>query len=312
MPRSNSSNSYTTTTTTLLQPHPHAISASGFGPEPSASPTGFGGGGSGSGSNNNNINHERTGLGAGLPPISTAIPGFLPTNRGRAVSDTEAFTRSGLTSSPTTSTTAPAGLGQSHLHGGIPYGTHAPPPPLQPHPSLYQDQREYFGSSTAAPPLQPQPTSATTTTAPNAARSTTSTRTMGASDPLMHPSLSTTSITVATTTTTNSRQAADNYAGQGSPLPDEAASAGGSHTPAWQRRSSIGTSRSSIDYPPSSSSSSVPVQEYEPHPYSSASLSARRSQGTSFPPLISSPSPSPLCKNLFFRSFYCVMVACFS
>jgi len=34
-----------------------------------------------------------------LPPISTAIPGFLPANRGRAASDTEAFTRVGLTAS---------------------------------------------------------------------------------------------------------------------------------------------------------------------------------------------------------------------
>lgn len=34
-----------------------------------------------------------------LPPISTAIPGFIPANRGRAVSDTEAFTRGGLASS---------------------------------------------------------------------------------------------------------------------------------------------------------------------------------------------------------------------
>ncbi|PVG03106.1 hypothetical protein CPB86DRAFT_494752 [Serendipita vermifera] len=269
----------------------------GFGPEPSASPTGFG---------RNGINERSVSAGGagGLPPISTALPGFLPTNRGRAVSDTEAFTRSALTSSPTTSTTAPAGLGQSQ-QGVTPY-THAPPP-LQQHPnhhhpsSLYQDQREYFGSSAA-----------TSTTTGNVTTNTAVARSrMGASDPL-HPSLSTT-ITVATagissnnaTTTTNSRQA-DNFTGQGSPLPDEAASAGGSHTPAWQRRSSIGTSRSSMDYPPSSSSSSVPVQEYEPHPFSSASLSARRSQGT--------PSHHFISQTLFFFSsplhlppFYCVM-----
>ncbi|KIM31859.1 hypothetical protein M408DRAFT_239741 [Serendipita vermifera MAFF 305830] len=47
-----------------------------------------------------------------LPPISTAIPGFIPAaNRGRAVSDTEAFTRGGLASSLSTSATAASGPG---------------------------------------------------------------------------------------------------------------------------------------------------------------------------------------------------------
>ncbi|KAG8861015.1 hypothetical protein FRC20_011542 [Serendipita sp. 405] len=164
-----------------------------------------------------------------LPPISTAIPDFIPANRGRAVSDTEAHSRVGY-----------SGRSSSHPHQSF----LASPAPL--HPSLQprlradsvDDQQGHIGRSGTHVPVDD-----------------------------VHQSPS-------------GRSQAHSIA-QSSGFSDDASQP-------WSRRSFGGTSRSSVEYPASSSS-----HEYAPHPFS---VTARRASGGSqYPPLphVSSTSTVP-------------------
>lgn len=201
-----------------------------------------------------------------LPPISAAIPEILPANRVRAVSDTEALMRGGLSPSSGSS----SGGGRSFR-------------PPQPHHSellLLPNTSTTATSSAAAAPHPHHPSLRTTDLHLESAgidqrRHVGRSAVQGASGAHYPPHSSRGhSHSILTPQNSNSALSDDATGGQSQlSWPLASRSSGSSST---QSRNN-----NSIEYNASAPSSSS--HEYSPHPFSSASLSARQGAGIHYP-----------------------------